>query len=72
MTDAEHGRPPLLQAQKLLELLMRQVSRLVEKSADRIAGDDGMEALQAEVDLYRFLARNCERKIEMAKALGLA
>jgi hypothetical protein len=30
-----------------------------------------MEALQAEVDLVRFLARNCERKIEMAKALGL-
>jgi hypothetical protein len=28
MTDAEHDRPPLLQAQKLLELLMRQVSRL--------------------------------------------
>ena len=68
MTNAEQHR---LQAQKLLELLMRQVDRLVYKTADRIAGDDGMEALLAEVDLYRFLARNCERKVEMAKAVGV-
>jgi hypothetical protein len=68
MTNAEQHR---LQAQNLLELLRRQVDRLVYKTADVIAGDDCLEALRAEADLYRFLARNCERKVEMCKALGL-
>jgi hypothetical protein len=51
--------------------LTRQIDRLVHKTADEIAGDDCMEALQAEAELYRFLAHICKTRIAQAKAIGL-
>jgi lysozyme family protein len=60
-----------VQAARAIVTLTRQLDRIVSATADRIAGDDCLEALRTEADLFRLLARHCAERIAMCRELGL-
>jgi hypothetical protein len=55
---------------EISDLLVRQITRLIQETANVAVGDDPKKALETEAYFYRLIAANCEAKAKLADLLS--